>query len=82
MNLVLNLWPFLPQIARTYQDKLPYQYTTLYYFKKLNFSGTIATMSFLFHEKTKKTMKWVWGTFALIIILSMIFAYSGGAGLF
>jgi hypothetical protein len=37
-------------------------------------------MSFLFNEKTKKTIKWVWIVIAIIIILSMVFAYSGGAG--
>jgi hypothetical protein len=39
-------------------------------------------MSFLFDKKTKKTIKWVWAGFALLIALSMIFAYSGGAGMF
>jgi len=39
-------------------------------------------MSFLFHKKTKTAIKWVWGVIAVVIILSMIFAYSGGAGLF
>lgn len=39
-------------------------------------------MSFLFHEKTKQAIKWIWGVIALLIILSMIFAYSGGAAIF
>lgn len=39
-------------------------------------------MSFLFHERTKKAIKWIWGVIALLIILSMIFAYSGGPALF
>ena|GEM_PF-406224 len=39
-------------------------------------------MSFLFHKNTKNTIKWVWGVIALIIILSMIFAYSGGGAIF
>jgi hypothetical protein len=39
-------------------------------------------MSILFHKKTKKAIKWIWGFFALLIIISMIFAYSGGGGMF
>jgi hypothetical protein len=35
-------------------------------------------MSFLFHKNTKATIKWIWVTLAIIIIISMIFAYSGG----
>ncbi|MEY2665523.1 MAG: hypothetical protein RLZZ480_628 [Candidatus Parcubacteria bacterium] len=38
-------------------------------------------MSFLFHERTRKAIKWVWGVIALLIILSMVFAYSGGPAL-
>ena len=37
-------------------------------------------MSFLFNKRGQKAIKWVWVTFATIIILSMIFAYSGGMG--
>ncbi len=37
-------------------------------------------MSFLFHKKTKTAIKWIWGVFAVIIIISMVFAYSGGVG--
>ncbi len=39
-------------------------------------------MSFLFDERTKKTIKWIWIVVALLIILSMVFAYSGGSALF
>jgi hypothetical protein len=39
-------------------------------------------MSFLFHERTKKAIKWIWAVIALLIILSMVFAYSGGPALF
>ena len=35
-------------------------------------------MSFLFNEKTKKAMKWVWGFFAVLIIVSMVILYSPG----
>lgn len=35
-------------------------------------------MSFLFHERTRKTIKWVWAVIAILIILSMVVAYSGG----
>ena len=37
-------------------------------------------MSFLFHKKTKTAIKWVWSVIAVIITISMIFAYSGGIG--
>jgi hypothetical protein len=37
-------------------------------------------MSFLFDKKTKTIIKWVWGGVAILIALSMIFAYSGGVG--
>lgn len=37
-------------------------------------------MSFLFHKNTKATIKWVWIVVAIVIIVSMIFAYSGGSG--
>ena len=35
-------------------------------------------MSFLFSKSGKSVIKWVWIFFAILIILSMIFAYSGG----
>ena len=34
----------------------------------------------LYHKRAKSVIKWVWGFFALLIAISMIFAYSGGAG--
>ncbi len=37
-------------------------------------------MSFLFHKRTKKVIGYVWGVIAVIIILSMLLAYSGGMG--
>jgi len=37
-------------------------------------------MSFLFHKRTKKIIGYVWGGIAVIIILSMVLAYSGGIG--
>ncbi len=37
-------------------------------------------MSFLFHKNTKKAIGWIWGGLAVLIILSMVFAYSGGVG--
>ncbi len=37
-------------------------------------------MSFLYSKKTKSVIKWVWIVVALFIILSMLFAYSGGVG--
>lgn len=36
----------------------------------------------LFHKRTKSAIKWIWGTIAILIILSMVFAYSGGASMF
>lgn len=37
-------------------------------------------MSFLYDKRTKKAIKWIWVVFAILIALSMIFAFSGGAG--
>ncbi len=31
----------------------------------------------LFHKRTKKVIKYLWGGFSIIIALSMVFAYSG-----
>lgn len=39
-------------------------------------------MSFLFDKRAKKAVKWIWAVVAILIALSMIFAYSGGSGLF
>lgn len=39
-------------------------------------------MSFLFHKNTQKAIKWIWAIIALLIILSMVFAYSGGPAVF
>lgn len=35
-------------------------------------------MSFLFHQKTQKVIKWVFGALAILIIGSMILAYAPG----
>ena len=35
-------------------------------------------MSFLFDEGARKAMKWIWGTFAVLIILSMVAFYAPG----
>jgi hypothetical protein len=35
----------------------------------------------LFHKNTKKTIKYVWGFFSVIIALSMVVAFSGFASL-
>ncbi len=32
----------------------------------------------LFHKRTKTVIKWIWGFFAIIIAISMVFAYSTG----
>ena len=37
-------------------------------------------MSFLFYKRTKKIIGYVWGAIAIIIIISMVFAYSYGVG--
>lgn len=39
-------------------------------------------MSFLFSKKGKKAIKWIYGVFAILIILSMVLVYSGGSELF
>jgi predicted nucleic acid-binding Zn ribbon protein len=38
-------------------------------------------MSLLYDKRTKKAMKWVWVVIAILISLSMIFAFSGGIGI-
>ncbi len=35
-------------------------------------------MSILFSKRARGIIKWIWAVIAIIIILSMIFAYSGG----
>jgi hypothetical protein len=35
-------------------------------------------MSFLFHKKTKKVIHYIWAVVAILVSLSMIFAFSGG----
>ena len=35
-------------------------------------------MSFLFHKRTKKVMKVVWGVIAVLIIVSMILFFAPG----
>jgi hypothetical protein len=37
-------------------------------------------MSFLFHKRTKKIIGYIWGAVAIVIILSMVLAYSHGLG--
>lgn len=39
-------------------------------------------MSFLYHRRTKTAIKWIWIVIASLIIVSMVFAYSGGIGVF
>lgn len=35
-------------------------------------------MSILFSKRGRGIIKWVWGSIAVVIILSMVVAYSGG----
>lgn len=35
-------------------------------------------MSILFSKRAKGIIKWIWIVIAILIILSMVFAYSGG----
>jgi len=35
-------------------------------------------MSFMYEEKTKKAMRWIWGLFAILIIISMVMLYAPG----
>jgi uncharacterized membrane protein YhdT len=35
-------------------------------------------MSFLFHQKTQKAIKWIFGIVAVLIIGSMVLAYAPG----
>ena len=44
-------------------------------------------MSFLFHKRTKKVLRWIWGVVAILISLSMVIFFAPGlpewiAGLF
>lgn len=39
-----------------------------------------AHMSLLFDKRAKKAIKWVWAVVAILIVISMVFAYSGGMG--
>lgn len=39
-------------------------------------------MSILFSKRAKGIIKWIWAIIAILIILSMIFAYSGGSQIF
>lgn len=41
---------------------------------------TMLNMSILYDKRLKKAFKWIWIVFAVIIIISMVFAFSGGAG--
>ena len=35
-------------------------------------------MSFLYHKRTKKAMRWVWGVLAILIMLSMVVFFAPG----
>lgn len=37
-------------------------------------------MSLLYDKRLKRAFKWIWIVFAVVIIISMVFAFSGGAG--
>jgi hypothetical protein len=39
-------------------------------------------MSILFSKRAKGVIKWIWIVIAILIILSMIFSYSGGMEIF
>lgn len=41
----------------------------------------LSYMTFLYSKKTKKAFKWIWIAVATLIIISMVFAYSGGIGI-
>jgi hypothetical protein len=41
---------------------------------------TMLNMSILYDKRLKKAFKWIWIVFAIVIIISMVFAFSGGAG--
>jgi len=36
------------------------------------------SMSFLYDEKTRKAMKWIWIVIAILIIVSMVMLYAPG----
>jgi len=35
-------------------------------------------MSFLFHKKTRKAMRWIWTVLAVLIIISMVLLFAPG----
>ena len=35
-------------------------------------------MSFLFHKRTKKILRWVWGVVAILVALGMVIFFSPG----
>jgi len=37
-------------------------------------------MSFLFDKKAKKAMRWIWAVLGILVIVSMVFLFSGGGG--
>jgi len=37
-------------------------------------------MSFLFDKRAKKAMQWIWAVLGLLVIISMVFFFSGGFG--
>lgn len=37
-------------------------------------------MSFLYNQKTKTAIKWIWAVIAVLIVVSMVLTYSGGLG--
>ncbi len=35
-------------------------------------------MSFLFHKRTKKIIRWVWGVIAIVVAIGMVFFFAPG----
>jgi hypothetical protein len=40
------------------------------------------SMSFLFHRKTQAAIKWIWTVIAILVVIGMVFLYSGGTAIF
>ncbi len=44
----------------------------------VHLTGYTIHMSFLFHKRTKKVIKWAWGVIAVFVSVGMIFFFAPG----
>ena len=48
----------------------------IWYYSDNTIFGTM-----LYHRRTKAVIKWVWIALSIVMIISMVFVYSGGSSL-